>query len=197
MHRKVATAFVGSMLALVAVPVWCARPSGAAPAQTTNAETDVNRAIIKRAFDAWEAGHGEVFGLLAPDATLIIPGTGPSAGMWTSKEAFLTQVARPFLSRFSVAPAVVVYNILAGGDTVIVHFDAHAVGLDGKPYANSYVWLFEMRDKAVTKLTMYYDLAAFDAMKRRVPASAATAGEEYRGPVDQQKIYGEAARDPR
>ena len=192
MQRKVAKLYLLSMLTLAAALTPFAGWGGAALARTTNTETSVNRAIIKQAFDAWEAGHGEVFALLAPDAVLIIPGTGPSAGAWTGKEVFLTQVAKAFLSRFAVAPRVVVFGIFADKDTVVAHFDAHAVGLDGKPYANSYVWIFKMRDKAVSELTMYYDLTAFDAMKRRVPASAATARGEYRGPVAQQKVYGNA-----
>ncbi|MBB6122982.1 ketosteroid isomerase-like protein [Sphingobium subterraneum] len=152
-----------------------------ATAAVTKAETMSNRKIIADAFDKWTKGHGEVFNLLAPNAVLVIPGTGPSAGTWNGREQFLTQVAKPFLSRFSEPPLPIVRGIFAEGDTVVVHFDANAVRRDKQPYSNSYAWIFQMSGGLVTRLTMYYDLPAFDAVKAQVPASAETAGGEYRG----------------
>ncbi|HOO22022.1 MAG TPA: nuclear transport factor 2 family protein [Kiritimatiellia bacterium] len=181
MFGKCAKGQMRAAVAAVAIGLVSVQSFTPAQAAKSSAETMSNRDIITKAYDKWAAGHGEVFNLLTDDAVLVIPGSGPSAGTWNGKQAFMDQVAKPFLSRFAAPPRVKVNGIYADGDTVVAHFDLTAMGKDGAPYNNSYAWLFEMDKGMVTKLTMYYDLQAFDAMKLRVPASAETAAGEYAG----------------
>ena len=60
-----------------------------------------NKQAVQRAFDAWAAGEGGVFDLLAPDAQWTIVGNSVAAGTYHSREEFLTSVIQPFNARLS------------------------------------------------------------------------------------------------
>jgi uncharacterized protein len=45
------------------------------------------------------------------------------------------------------------------------------VAKDGKPYRNSYLWIFRMQGGRAIEVTAYLDLAPYDDVLRRVPAS--------------------------
>jgi uncharacterized protein len=64
-----------------------------------------NKATIRQAFDAWAAGTGGVFDLLADDATWTIVGTTPVSGTYTSRQQFMDVVISPFNARMA-APLV-------------------------------------------------------------------------------------------
>ena len=48
-----------------------------------------NKQVIQQAFDAWAAGEGGVFDLLAPDARWTIVGNSVAAGTYHSREELL------------------------------------------------------------------------------------------------------------
>jgi ketosteroid isomerase-like protein len=51
---------------------------------------------------------------------------------------------------------------------VVIFFDAKGTGRDGKPYANTYFWLFEMHDGKVTKASAMFDSIEFNDFWSRV-----------------------------
>ena len=74
----------------------------AAAALTSKAsanEADTNRAAIAKAMDAWAAGTGGPYDLLADDAVWTISGNSLASKTYPSKEAFLSEVIRPFNAR--------------------------------------------------------------------------------------------------
>lgn len=127
-----------------------------------------NRALVQAKFDAWTAGVGGPFDLLADDASWTIVGKSDVAKTYPSREAFLSEVIRPFNARLSEGLRPSLLGLYADGDTVVIVFDAAGVARDGKPYANTYAWFFDMRDGKVVRASAFFDSLAFNDLWRRV-----------------------------
>ena len=127
-----------------------------------------NKAIIERAFAAWAAGTGGPYDLLADDAVWTITGNSLASKTYGSREAFMSEVIRPFNARMSVGLKPIIRNIYAEDDTVIVFFDAKGTARDGKPYVNTYAWFLHMRDGKIVKAFAFFDSIAFDDLWRRL-----------------------------
>lgn len=135
-------------------------------------KTDVenrNKAVVAASFEAWRAGMGGPLALLADEACWTITGQSDAAGAYPSREAFMSQVIGPFNARMSQGIRPTIRQIHADGDAVVILFDAAGVAKDGKPYANTYAWFFQMRDGKIVKATAFYDSLAFNDLWRRVP----------------------------
>jgi uncharacterized protein len=139
--------------------------------QTVAAETGSeakNKAAVQAAFDAWRAGTGGPFALLAEDATWTITGNSVAAKTYNSRDEFLDIVIKPFNARLTKPLVPTVRSLHSDGDTVIALFDGEAVALDGKPYRNTYAWFMEMRDGKIVNVTAFFDSIAFDEFWKRV-----------------------------
>lgn len=152
------TAFVATSLAMVAF----------APAAFAQTSGDENKAIVQRSFDAWSAGTGSPYDLLAEDAIWTIAGNSLASKTYPSRAAFIGEVIRPFVARMSVGLKPAIREIYADGNTVIIHFDAAGTAKDGKPYANTYAWFLDLRDGKIVKATAFYDSIAFNDLWARV-----------------------------
>ena len=128
--------------------------------------------LVREAFKAWRTGTGSMYDLMDDGATIAIPGTTPHCGAFT-KEAFLRDTAAPFAARFAVPPIPQLRDVWSNPRGVVAAADATGTTRDGKPYANSYVFIFEMDGDRATKLTEYLDMAAFEAVWDGVDAGAA------------------------
>jgi ketosteroid isomerase-like protein len=127
-----------------------------------------NKAIVRAAFDAWRAGTGGPFDLLAEDATWTIVGHSVASKSYHGREAFMREVIRPFNARMAVGLQPTIRGLYADGDSVIIFFDASATARDGQPYTNTYAWFFHMRDGKVTEAYAFFDAISFDDLWRRV-----------------------------
>jgi ketosteroid isomerase-like protein len=127
------------------------------------------RARIERAFEAWAAGTGSPFELLADDARWTIAGRSAAAGTYEGRERFLAEVIRPFNARMSAPLRPTVHRILHEGSTVVVHFDAVGTARDGRPYHNTYAWIIDLRGDRIVNVVAFFDAIAFDELWARVP----------------------------
>jgi ketosteroid isomerase-like protein len=127
-----------------------------------------NKAAVQAAFDAWRAGTGGPFALLAPDATWTITGNSIAAKTYTSRDAFINEVIKPFNARLSKPLVPTMRGLYEDGNTVIALFDGEALALDGKPYRNTYAWFMEMHEGRIVKVTAFFDAPAFDDFWKRV-----------------------------
>jgi len=136
----------------------------------TNASTqrETNKALVRDRFAAWANGTGSPFELLDENATWTITGRSAASKTYPNREAFMTEVIRPFNARMQAPLKPMVHNIYADGDGVVIFFDAGTIARDGKPYANTYAWFFEMRDGKVVKATAMFDSVAFNELWSRV-----------------------------
>ena len=138
----------------------------------TDTTTARNKATVQASFDAWRAGTGSPFDLLADTATWTIVGNSVASRTYGSKEDFMREVIRPFNARMSVRlKPTTIRGLHADGDAVVIFFDAAGTARDGKPYANTYAWFFDMKDGRVVEASAFFDSVEFnDFLQRVVPA---------------------------
>ncbi|TCP31916.1 nuclear transport factor 2 family protein [Sphingomonas sp. BK235] len=124
-----------------------------------------NRALVAAAFERWAAGQGDVFALLADDATWRVMGSDPAiARTYHGREALLAATARPLAARLSGPLVPTVRRMWAESDDVLVEWSGSAPVHDGTRYANDYLWIMTLRDGRITAVTAYLDVAAFAAV---------------------------------
>ena len=133
---------------------------------------DDNRALVRAAFDAWAAGQGDFYRLLADDVTWTITGSSPVAGTYTSRQEFLDGAIQPIFKRLSQPIQPIVHTLIAEGDQVVALWEGHATALDGVPYDNVYCWVMRVQDGKVTHATAFFDSPPLTELLERVqPAS--------------------------
>ncbi len=135
--------------------------------------TSTNRTIVETILQDWMGGDGGALQrLLADDIEWTITGASRAAGTYRGRAELNAKVLGPFGARFSQSPDRFrprrINGVYADGDTVIVHLDAAGTANDGKPYANSYVWILTMRDGKAARAIAFFDSIAFDALWQRV-----------------------------
>jgi ketosteroid isomerase-like protein len=133
-----------------------------AMADTGSALESRNKALIEEKFQAWASGTGSPYELLANDVSWTITGNSLASKTYGSRDAFMSEVIRPFNARMSVGLKPTIRSIYAEGDTVIVFFNASGTRRDGKPYTNTYAWFLDVRDGKVTKAFAFFDSVAFN-----------------------------------
>lgn len=147
--------------------------SDAALAQPAQVREEQNRASVAKGFEAWANGTGSPYDLLAEDASWTITGNSMAAKTYPTKEAFMGEVIRPFNARMQTRLIPSVRKLYAEGDTVIAFFDAKGTARDGKPYANTYAWILDMKDGKIVRAHAFFDSLAFDEFWKRVPEKPA------------------------
>lgn len=70
---------------------------------------------------------------------------------------------------FVQADPPTVRDIWTKGDQVVVHWDGEGMARDGRPYRNSYIWIFKMRGQQASEVTAFLDLVPYDDVLRRIP----------------------------
>ena len=138
-------------------------------AQVTGATEARNRTLVEAAFTAWRDGSGSPYDLLADDVSWTIVGRSDASKTYPSREAFMSEVIRPFNARMREGLRPTIRNLYVDGDAVVIFFDAAGVAADGESYANTYAWFWEMRDGRVVKAHAFFDSIAFNELWRRVP----------------------------
>lgn len=142
--------------------------AGTARAQANTPTEAQNVERVHEAFEAWRAGTGSVFDLLAPDATWEVLGNTPVSGLYTSKADLQQQVLDPFNARMAGGLTPTVRHLYADADTVIAFFDATGTARDGLPYRNTYTWYLHLRDGRITAVQAQLDSVAFNDLWNRV-----------------------------
>ncbi len=122
-----------------------------------------NRQLVEEAFTRWSRGQGSFLDLMDDDGIVVIPGTAAHCGTMR-KQQFVTEVAAPFMSRFSKRPVPIPSLIVATANEVVVVAHAEGTTLDGKLYRNDYVFVLEFRDGRLLKATEFLDMVAFNSV---------------------------------
>ena len=130
---------------------------------------------VRRAFQVWGRGEGSIYDLMEANTEIVIPGTAAHCGAYR-KDVFLREVAGPFGACFAKPPLPHLRALWSKGGTVAALADATGMTRDGQPYANTYVFVFEMAGRRVTRVTEFLDMAAFNAVWDRVAPGPSHAG---------------------
>jgi uncharacterized protein len=141
--------------------------SGEVAVGQTNVEKS-NKALVSEKFAAWAAGTGGPYDLLAENAVWTITGNSLASKTYPSREAFMSEVIRPFNARMSTGLKPTIRSIFAEGDSVIVFFDASGTARDGRPYANTYAWFLRLANNKIVGASAFYDSIAFNDLWQRV-----------------------------
>jgi ketosteroid isomerase-like protein len=163
---------IAMLLATLALGVGLLFQTEAVMAQSKNEIEAKNKKLVEAGFNAWRDGTGSPYDLLADDATWTIVGQSLASKTYGSREAFMSEVIRPFNARMRDRLKPTIRNMYAEGDAVIIYFDASGTARDGKPYANTYAWFFDMRDGKVVKGTAFFDSVVFNDFWQRVAPAA-------------------------
>jgi ketosteroid isomerase-like protein len=160
-----------TMTALALAAVGFSVPLAAAQSgksQSGKSNTEANKALVRKSFDAWRTGTGNPFELLDDNASWTITGKSVASKRYPNKEAFLREVIRPFNARMKGHLVPTVHRIYAEGDSIIIHFDADGTARDGKPYHNTYAWFFEFKGNKVVNAVAFFDSVEFNDFWKRV-----------------------------
>lgn len=160
--------FAAAILGLLAVIPSAHAQTGLLAGKDSDTLTARNKAAVEAKFDAWKAGTGNPFELLANDARWTIEGNSVASKRYPTKEAFLAEVIRPFNARMAIGIRPDVRSITAEADRVVILFDAAGTAKDGKAYTNSYAWFFRMKSGRVVEASAFFDAIAFNDLWARV-----------------------------
>ena len=116
---------------------------------------DTRKLLIGRA-GLFELVDGIFQNLLADDVRWTIEGYSLASKTYPSRDAFMSEVIRPFNARMREPLKPSIRNVYAEGDTVIVFFDARGIARDGVPYANTYAWFLDLRNDRIVRASQYY-----------------------------------------
>jgi ketosteroid isomerase-like protein len=136
--------------------------------QMINVQEASNRALVEAAFAAWRDGRGSPYELLAEDVSWTIVGRSDRSKTYPSRDAFMSEVIRPFNARMREGLRPTIRNLYVDGDAVIIFFDAAGVATDGETYSNTYAWFWQMHDGRVVRAHAFFDSIAFNDLWRRV-----------------------------
>ena len=108
------------------------------------AQTDAtqrNKATVQASFDAWRAGTGSPFDLLADTATWTIVGNSVASRTYGSKEDFMREVIRPFNARMSVGlKPTTIRGLHADGYAVVIFFDLPSSAFLRRAFVGGAAW---------------------------------------------------------
>lgn len=138
------------------------------PATADAAQEARNRTLIAESFEAWRNRTGGPYALLAENAEWTITGNSLASKTYPSREAFMSEVIRPFNARMATPLSPTIRRLYAEGDTVVAFFDASGTARDGQTYKNTYAWFLEMKDGRIVRAHAFFDAIAFDDFWRRV-----------------------------
>src|SRR5262249_25706839 len=127
-----------------------------------------NKALVQSKFDAWRAGTGSPFDLLAEDASWTIVGRSVASRTYNNREEFMREVIRPCNARMRSGLKPSMRSLHADGDTVIAFFDAETTAIDDKPYRNTYAWFMQLRDGKIVRASAFFDSIEFNDLWARV-----------------------------
>jgi ketosteroid isomerase-like protein len=119
---------------------------------------DGNKQLLQRVFAEIADGNSRSFvESLADDIRWTIVGTTKWSRTYDGKKAVLEELLRPLRDRLVDRVKVTAYRFIADGDLVVVEASGEARTKTGRPYNNTYCWIFRLADGRVREVTEYLD----------------------------------------
>lgn len=103
-------------------------------------------------------GNGQPFmDLLADDVRWTAIGSSPWSRTYAGKRAIVDELMRPLFRQFADQYTARAIRVIADGDVVVVEARGHVMTKSGRPYDQTYCYVFEFGDGKVQALTEYLD----------------------------------------
>jgi uncharacterized protein (TIGR02246 family) len=117
-----------------------------------------NRQLMQSVFAELAKGNGQPFmDALADDARWTVIGSSPWSRTYEGKQAIVNELMRPLFRQFADQYTASATRIVAEDDTVVVEARGRVTTKSGKPYNQSYCYVFQLADGRVRELTEYLD----------------------------------------
>lgn len=117
-----------------------------------------NKRTVQAFYDLSDRGEiEEALALFADDVTWRTIGSTPFSGTLTGKETLVEELVKPLFGQLKAGIASTVHTMVAEGDWVVAEVSGEAETKDGKPYNNTYCFLFRVRDGKIAEVREYMD----------------------------------------
>lgn len=103
-------------------------------------------------------GNGQPFlDALADDARWKVIGSSPWSRTYEGKRAIVDELMRPLFRQFADRYTARATRVVAEDDVVVVEAVGQAMTRSGRPYNQSYCYVFQLAEGQVCELTEYND----------------------------------------
>lgn len=130
-----------------------------------NSKAQSNKELVRHAYEEIGKGnHQPILDALSADVTITAIGSTRMSGTYKGLKQVTEEFIAPVMSSFETPPTVVIDQLIAEGDLVVLI--AHGEGgiaKNGVDYNNTYCHAMRVQDGKIVESTEYYDTALADA----------------------------------
>jgi ketosteroid isomerase-like protein len=117
-----------------------------------------HKQLLEAAFAEMATGNGQPFmDALADDVRWTVIGSSPWSRTYSGKREVLEELMRPLFSQFADQYKARAIRVIAEGDVVVVEARGQVNTKSGRPYNQTYCYVFRLADGQVRELTEYLD----------------------------------------
>jgi uncharacterized protein len=117
-----------------------------------------NKRIMEHVFSELSKGNSQPFlETLADDVRWTITGTTPWSKTYQGKQSVRADLLAPLFSQFATRYTATAHRVIAEGDHVVVEGRGCVTTKGGKPYHNTYCWIYRILDGRIAEITEYLD----------------------------------------
>jgi uncharacterized protein len=115
---------------------------------------------VENIFNYIDNGENEkFFEHVADDVCWKVMGTHPLAGIYHSRQDFLTHTFIRLNKILKEGVVLKVINIIVQGNIAAVEMESFSTTLNGKPFNNTYCWIVEFKNDIIIEVRAYVDSA--------------------------------------
>jgi ketosteroid isomerase-like protein len=117
-----------------------------------------HKQLMEGVFAELSQGNGQPFmDALADDVRWTVIGSSPWSRTYAGKREVVEQLMRPLFSQFADQYTARAIRVLAEDDVVVVEARGQVNTKSGRPYNQTYCYVFRLADGQVRELTEYLD----------------------------------------
>jgi ketosteroid isomerase-like protein len=134
-----------------------------------------NKRLLQDVFAETAKGNGRPFvEAMSEDVTWTIIGSTQWSKTYRGKKAVLKELLGPLNAQLANGNTITAHRFIAEGDHVVVEGRGHNTTKTGKPYQNTYCWIFRLNGGKVVELVEYADTALIESALQPPHVVAAT-----------------------
>ena len=132
-----------------------------------------NKQVLEEVFAETAKGNGHPFvAAMAEDVTWTIIGSTRWSKTYRGKKAVLTELLGPLNAQLANGNTITAHRFIAEDDKVVVEGRGHNTTKTGKPYQNTYCWVFRLSGGQVVDIVEYTDTALIESALQPPQASS-------------------------
>lgn len=138
-----------------------------------------NKQLLKNIYDEMAKGNTKPFGdALADNVKWTLTGSTDWSKTYDGKDAVYKELITPLFEKFADQYTTELVRMIAEDDFVSVEFKGSVTTKTGKPYNNSYCYIYRFEDGKIAEITEYFDTELVSkALDGKYEESKATPAE--------------------